>query len=834
MADDFWSQTDAELAAPVPGALAAAVPMAAMDPSAAGTGAPGTPVHDQAAQYANDFWSQSDDQLAAEIPPPSEEELAAQAAEREAELQREYGSGGQQALAGTQGFARGVTMGISDLLAKAGSGLAGMIAGAQDDSGLERVRVDALGAPTGQSDYDAAAAEAAKDIQGIREANKATAITGEIIGAVAPAIASGGAGLAGTAARMTPAGQLASLATRMGTALTAKAAGAGARIGAIALTGAAEGAADNAIRRVTEDLTAGDVDITAERMLGAAWDGAKLGFLVGGGAASAGELAQGAAKLVSKLPTLEDFATGRAFKAALGGANVKGVRQADKLGGPEAIGKTLLDEGIVTKGATIEDIAERSSTLRERLGKEIGEMRKQVDALSGGKGPDGVELMRKIDDDVIAPLRDGINDDLADSLTRQFDPLRKKLSSGEPLTFEGLNDIRKKLDERLKWDKTNPDAMLEMKRKVRGAINDWWTESAEEAAQKAGVEGFTENLKALNRKFSHVALADDLASDAVLRNLSTRFVSPTDHLVGGATAIGGAIASGGATIPAMATGLAGAAANKVLRERGNQVVSSMLYALSKGAVRSEKAVESAAKATVNNLIKGTTRTIPTLSMMSDMHVSQALQQARALQDPESEESQRLTQLVDDVAQESPELAQAVRAKTQQKADYLAKLAGPPMDDSDPFVHRPMRMDPVKTRQMARYVDAASNPGKALERMAHGRGSKEDLETVRALYPSMYRRYVDQVTASIGEQKRPPTSQQRARLHFATGIPMSRETQPEYVAKIQALNGVKNARQEQRVEEQKMGSRSKGGKLGFANAESYGARSDVLASDGIDG
>jgi hypothetical protein len=826
VADDFWSQSDEELAAPIP------QPMAALDPTAPG----GQPIPEQAPPVApaDAFWAQSDDQLAAEIPPPTEEELAAQAAAQEAELQREYGSGGQQALAGVQGFARGATLGISDLLAKAGSGLAGMVAGAQDDSGLERVRVDEAGVPTGQSDYDAAAAQAATDIQGIKQANRGTAITGEILGAVLPALASGGAGAAGTVARLTPAGQLASLATKMGTALTAKAAGAGARIGAIALTGAAEGATDNAIRRVTEDLTAGNVDITAERMLGAAWDGAKLGFLVGGGAAALGEGVQAGAKLAAKLPSLEDFATGRAFKAALGGANVKGVRQADKLGGPEAIGKTLLDEGIVTKGATIEDIAERSSALREQLGKQIGDLRKEADRLSGGTGPDGVELMQKIDNDVIAPLRDGINDDLAESLTKQFDPLRKKLSSGEPLSFESLNDLRKKLDERLKWDKTNPDAMLEMKRKVRGAINDWWVESAEAAAQKAGVEGFTENLKALNRKFSHVALADDLASDAVLRKLSNRFASPTDHLVGGASAIGAAAASGGAAIPSMLSGAVGAMANKVLREHGNQVVSSMLYGLSKGAVRSEKAVEAAAKATVGTLMKSSTRSIPALSLMSDIQVGHALQQARAMQDPESPESQRLSQLVDDVSQESPELAQAVRAKTQQKADYLAKLAGPPMDMSDPFVQRPMPMDPVTSRKMARYVDAASNPGKALERMAHGRGSKEDIETVKTLYPSMYQRYVNQVTASIGEQKVPPTAQQRAKLHFATGVPTSRETQPGYVQKIQALNGVKNARQEQRVEEQKMGSRTKGGKLGFAKAETYGARSDVLNSDGIDG
>jgi hypothetical protein len=821
MADDFWAQSDEELAAPIP------QPLAAVQPGAVtvGDALPATP--------ADAFWAQSDDQLAAEIPEPTEEELAAEQAARDAELQREYGSGGQQALAGVQGFARGATLGISDLLAKAGSGLAGMAAG--NDSGLERAAAPGLDAPlSGVSDYDAAAAEAAQEIQGIREANRGTALTGEILGAVVPALASGGAGAAGTVARLTPAGQLASLATKMGTALVGKAAGAGSRIGALALTGAAEGATDNAIRRVTEDLTAGDVDITAERMLGAAWDGAKLGFLVGGGAAALGEAAQGAAKLAAKLPSIEDFATGRAFKAALGGANVKGVRQADKLGGHEAIGKTLLDEGIVTKGATIEDIAERSSALREQLGKEIGEMRKQADVLSGGKGPDGVELMQKIDDGVIAPLRDGINDDLADALTGQFKPLREKLSSGEPMTFEGLNDIRKKLDERLKWDKTNPDAMLEMKRKVRGAINDWWVESAEAAAKKAGVEGFTENLKALNRKFSHVALADDLASDAVLRKLSNRFASPTDHLVGGASAIGAAAASGGAAIPSMLSGAAGAAANKVLRERGNQFVSSMLYGLSKGAVRSEKAVEAAAKSTVKNLVLGTTRTVPALSLMSDVHVGQALQQARSLQDPESEESQRLTQMVDDVSQDSPELAQAVRAKAQQKADYLARLAGPPMDTSDPFVQRPTQMDPVKTRQMARYVDAASNPAKALERMAHGKGSKEDLETLKALYPGMYRRYVDQVTASVGEMKRPPTSQQRAQLHFATGIPMSRETQPGYVQRIQALNGVKNARQEQRVEERKMGSKSKGQRLGFTKGESYGARSDVLASDGIDG
>jgi len=76
------------------------------------------------------------------------------------------------------------------------------------------------------------------------DANQALATGSNVVGAVLPSLLSGGVGSAGALARLTPAGQLANLSTKLGVALSARAATGIGRIGALAATGAVEGALD--------------------------------------------------------------------------------------------------------------------------------------------------------------------------------------------------------------------------------------------------------------------------------------------------------------------------------------------------------------------------------------------------------------------------------------------------------------------------------------------------------------------------------------------------------------------------------------------------------------
>jgi hypothetical protein len=209
--------------------------------------------------------------------------------------------------------------------------------------------------------------------------------------------------------------------------------------------------------------------------------------------------------------------------------------------------------------------------------------------------------------------------------------------------------------------------------------------------------------------------------------------------------------------------------------------------LGKGAVKQEQAAQSAARSAVRNFmdkVKLPDR-LPGVGITGNQ-VRRAIEDARALEDENSEQSQNLSRIMQDVASESPELAQALEAQVRAKAAFILSKVGPEVDDSDPFQPKPMLLDPITERAVANYVDAARNPSHALQRLAHGTGTKEDKETLKALYPARYDRFVKGIVSEVRARKVPPTPEQREQLYWATGVPMSREQQPEYTAAIQQM------------------------------------------------
>jgi hypothetical protein len=704
--------------------------------------------------------------------------------------QEQYQTGGQKLATVGEGLARGATLGASDAVQTAGAGLG---------TGIGNWVADKLIGETPGVEhpiFDVAAQDASyADIQGRREANKALAVGSELVGAVGAAVASGGAGSAGALARMTPAGQLAALSTKMGTQLLAKAGGSAlGRIGALAGIGAAEGVVDNVTRAVLDDIAKGDLSTTGDRMADAAWEGVQWGGGVGGGIGALAETARAGAKVVGKiadaLPSVEDFANGRAFKAALGRTNLKGVRAAERFGGPEAIGKTLLDEGVVTAGATIEDIAERSGSLRETIGQQLSQTGKQIDELSGGVGVNGNTIADELHAAVIKPLLDSpINQDVGQRLQGQLEPLFEQLRKDQPVSFDQVRKWRTELDQRINWEKVAPDVATEQKRALRATLEDAWLNQAEDVAAKAGKPGMADEIRGLKRRYSHVALANDLAEEAIQSRLSNRFVSASDYGVGAASAGISAIASGGASLGTLAMGAAGSMANKLIRERGNQVVAGTLYRLAKGAVGKERSLAQSVDNTIRSLaMPATTRAVAFGGMpeLGTPQMQQMIQQAQELQDPASPATAQLDAMTLQLASESPEFADAIRQKVLQKASFIVDKMGPTTDPGDPLKARPRMVDRVSQARTDRFLRAASDPSAALDRLAHGQGSAEDLAVVRELTPTVHKRYVDGVMKQLVGSKKPLSMAQQQRLHFALGTPVATAQTPAYIAHFSAL------------------------------------------------
>jgi hypothetical protein len=162
----------------------------------------------------------------------------------------------------------------------------------------------------------------------------------------------------------------------------------------------------------------------------------------------------------------------------------------------------------------------------------------------------------------------------------------------------------------------------------------------------------------------------------------------------------------------------------------------------------------------------------------------------ALQNPQSDERRaaRLSRL--ELRQTNPRLAQALEDHTQRVADFLADKAGDLSvgpRPGDPFgQHRKPRHSPAKIDKMARYVDAATNPAGALDRIAAGNVTREDVEVLQALYPRMYRRVRDEVLQHVSTAEELPSYEARLKLGILVGAPTDPSMRP---AMVQALQNV---------------------------------------------
>lgn len=218
-------------------------------------------------------------------------------------LEEQYGSGGAAVRAFAEGVGREATFGVSDPILE--------LLGVSSQEGLAQRR----------------------------ERNPNAAMAGEITGAVAPMLLSGGTstaargatGAARSALRLggaiprtigTGADMLAGAGTR---ALMGQSPGIARRIaaraGGMALGGAFEGAADGVRQILTEDAL-GDAPVTAERVLaGAGWGalfGTATGGLLGGGTSLIGEGLRGAGRGAQRLMGGSADAIRNAYESATG------------------------------------------------------------------------------------------------------------------------------------------------------------------------------------------------------------------------------------------------------------------------------------------------------------------------------------------------------------------------------------------------------------------------------------------------------------------------------------------------------------------------------------
>lgn len=696
-------------------------------------------------------------------------QLAPQSYVEQAVQADEYGDIGSQAAAFGEGAAQGATLG---LYGAAASALAG-------------------------DEYD-------RERRLREQHNPVTSVAGNVVGAVAPALLSGGTGAAGAVSRALPSAIEANLGAKLAAALGERAAGwtasKAAQIGARMAATGLESAADQAIRTVLDDAANGDVDITAERMLDAAWKGAAAGagLELGLGAVGAASRALGsgakkvAESLGGKVPSLSDAAGEAAYKAAVGRTDVTSQRLAQRAGGSAAVGHTLLENGIVRMGDTLDEVAERLPGAREVAGQELGALLEQV-----GGGTVSKQVVRDKVADVLARYNKAGQRDVAEALSTKLEKsgIWGELVGEGDTTLRQIHELRRNIDARpdLKWGSAGPngvDLTTEGMRDIRRAVEEGFEEASDTFAKTMGIEDFAQQLKAAKKKYQHIALAADQAEEGVLRRSANQPLGLKDVIFGA----GAMDALGGVG------GMAVAVGSKLARQRYDATAAAALYGLSKkmrpptvigqladDAARAELALDKSAAETVARAFDKPTPVRTATTLVNARALSQAMDQAFAMQDPKSPESAAFAAQLKVLGQDDPALASTLKKLVDQRVKFLGEKMPPPSDPNDPLGMAKGMQDGYTARKNMRYVQAAVDPQGALKRLASGQGTAEDIETLRALTPRLYQTYVQRVQQKLAKQKRPPTIRERRRLAYAIGTPLDSASMPESVAWFQTLN-----------------------------------------------
>jgi hypothetical protein len=419
-----------------------------------------------------------------------------------------------------RGFANAATFGFSDEIAGAGESLLkaaqkGSVADVKGDyrKGRDRYRTE-----------DDAAYE------------RNTAAYG--LGAVAPTVATLGA---------------AAPALTVG-----KAALQGAGLGALASAGGGTDASGQA------DLTRGETGDFA-RQVGT---GAALGGALGGA------LQKGARALERSPESLKTFANQRAVKAA-GGDSAKATRVVDRMpGGVDALGRDLLETGIVSAGKSPTQIAETAARVERDAGRRIGETLERFDDLARTKGytPQSLQrVLERSEEEVLKPLNASpATQELGERLVSKYIGRLKsfvegKAKEGNALSFKDLAKERRLLDKTAFTESGLDKPLNERLQQIRRIFNEELLNDAQAVAPQSLLDDYARQ----NRLFGVARTAKDLTTEQLKRSQKNRSVSLTDYITGGA----GAAAGGAALGPyGLVLGPLVAGVNKAGRQRGNQVM----------------------------------------------------------------------------------------------------------------------------------------------------------------------------------------------------------------------------------------------------------------------
>lgn len=738
------------------------------------------------------------------------------------------------------------TIAQSDVDAAANEKKYGGLGGGAASFGIGAGNALALGAGKGIATQlagafggEEAAAKTREAIRGYTEANPKSNIAGEVVGTVAPLLVGDVGGLVGTGVRgvgrgvraVDSLGGLAEAGTR---ALVGEGggvlAGAARKAAAFGARGATEGAVYGAGGAYSDTVLANE-DLTAERLMSGAGHGALFGGTIGAGLGAGSSMIEHAAEKVMPMvrDAVEEFAQERAFKAA-GGLKTWARKAEARAGGAEEIGKDLLARGHIKPGASVDQIAQTVERDAAETGQKLGNMMKEIDSAAVAKGEgnlvDGSSIIKRAYDEIITPrLNNPASRDVGEQLAKRIEPFVEEFA-GKEVGHAKLWDIRKALDERIKWDARGANPATDALKEFRHVLEDELTTSADRAAKNLGIsETFAKDWKETKRLYSSLRFASDMANDGAAGKLGNNWASLTDQMAGGF----GALMHGPMALlhpGAAASGLLTAAAHKIMRERGSSVLASAADRLSKfGAVAEQSAAidKKVGEAVDKFLSRGAATPAkvagdnpdrigargagvanavasqapidmgkPAKTLDGQFH--QATRAVARLASQAEEVRAHTERTLEPVTRNAPGVALVIQNKQAKAVDFLrSKL--PPQAAQPPLTTHPARgvADVAKAKFM-RSLRAVQQPLSVVEDMQKGKLSAEGVEALKAVYPETYKdvktKVMDRVTA-LAEKGEDVPYQQKLQIGRLFGVAVDPTQSPAFTKAIGELFASQN-------------------------------------------
>ena len=637
------------------------------------------------------------------------------------------------------------------------------------------------GATLGLSDAAFSALGEDDTFRNLRDVNPGISTATEIVGAVAPAVLSGGGSLAGSAARLTPAGQVAQLGGRI--AAAGEGAGAMRAIATAAKAGAVEGALQGVGQTISEVALSED-PLTVEQIAASLGTnvllGAGIGGIAGGGLKGV-EKALGKAK--SALDKVRAAPDAPAVADDLASLDAKGLR--------------------VARQAELETIEQGRVAARSALADDLGKFRQSIK-----------------DEKIWLATKD------AKKWTDVPDAIKKEMSEVGRVSLEADRTMDRML--------RNPKALASRPQRALDALQqqeaalERIANRADDMRAALGSEADSARLAAVNKVPS--ALERNRALQARIQELVAPPASPRlsaiddardmltsgrrdkgliEQVAGGATfsAVTGAIAALPIPGSALAAPFIGARAASFVGER---LFGSLAKAGAETAKRMSKAVD-----TLLDVTKRVQPAAPVLSSKVLAAASFAPSKSKPdkagkttrLADSYKERSEeirsqvaigpdgapvlrrdaraRVAERLAPIGATDPVLADRLETMQARRVEFLARKL-PKRSDASALRVGPDLWQPsdFEMRGWARYVAAVEDPAGIAERLASGAITHEDAEVMREVYPEMLADLTRQVLERLPTLRATLPYQRRVALSLLTGVAVDPAMDPRILRVLQ--------------------------------------------------